>query len=412
MPISDEDAASIYKGIAASFQACDKALSSFKHAKKSPYFLWIQNITINLHEWPADRISIGNIILFCEEAVSHHDDIASQGGIKLYHLLRSKHGTFERVQAQEIDFCTGYNDEWTPYAKTPGEGSFAPDRLLIVEGENSGVSATTTARMEDMNPESNIVRMNKCRESNKANGVAARVIPMCALNLKRSLSPISRDDCSIWGWMSNFGNGNKNPTSAAREPSKADVSGSCSSATRLTVAPTPRQAAITSFLWNLSRSGRRLYPTFSPLRWDWAHKISIFLKIPRAEPCAMNQPNKKIESDRSSVQEPSRQFRQEEQVGLRAIILHRPQNFRLWILWFLCRWDRWCRPQVRQSRPVLQAIKHPPVLKRQTSLSLEPQIVQTAKGTDIPLLWWCSREKVGLRQSEFYWYAIHLPYQR
>ena len=122
MPISDEDATSIYKGIAASFQACERALSSFKHATKSPLFLWIQNITTNLNEWPADKISIGNITLFCQKAVSYHDDIASQGGISLHHLSDLNHGTFERIQ--KVDFCTGFNDEWTPYAKTPGEGKF------------------------------------------------------------------------------------------------------------------------------------------------------------------------------------------------------------------------------------------------------------------------------------------------
>ena len=124
MPISDEDATSIYKGIAASFQACERALSSFKHAKKSPLFLWIQNITRNLNEWPADKISISNITLFCQNAVSHHGDIASQGGIKLHHLSRLENGTFETKQGEEVPFCTGYNNEWTPYAKTPGEGKF------------------------------------------------------------------------------------------------------------------------------------------------------------------------------------------------------------------------------------------------------------------------------------------------
>jgi len=124
MPISDEDATSIYKGIAASFQACERALSSFKHAKKSPLFLWIQNITRNLNEWPADKISISNITLLCQNAVSHHGDIASQGGIKLHHLSRLENGTFETKQGEEVPFCTGYNNEWTPYAKTPGEGKF------------------------------------------------------------------------------------------------------------------------------------------------------------------------------------------------------------------------------------------------------------------------------------------------
>ena len=124
MPISDEDAVSIYKGIAASFQACYKALSSFKHAKVSPLFLWIQDLKSNLHEWPADNISIGNITQFCEKAVSHYGDIASQGGIKLHHLSRLENGTFETKQGDEVPFCTGYNNEWTPYAKTPGEGKF------------------------------------------------------------------------------------------------------------------------------------------------------------------------------------------------------------------------------------------------------------------------------------------------
>ena len=123
MAISDEDATSIYKGIAASFQACDKALSSFKHAKKSPLFLWIQNITRNLNEWPADNISIGNITLFCQKAVSHHDDIASQGGIKLHHLRISEDGMFERGE-NNVEYCSGYDNKWTPYAKTPGEGKF------------------------------------------------------------------------------------------------------------------------------------------------------------------------------------------------------------------------------------------------------------------------------------------------
>jgi len=122
-PISDADAANIYQGIVAGFNQGEKSLRSFEYRKESPLYQWILNIAKKLQEMPLQDIKIETITQFCQNVVCVSEGANSQGGIKLHHLHISEDGMFERGE-NNVEYCSGYDNKWTPYAKTPGEGKF------------------------------------------------------------------------------------------------------------------------------------------------------------------------------------------------------------------------------------------------------------------------------------------------
>ena len=124
-PISDADAVNIYQGIVAGFREGEKSLRSFEYAQESPLYQWILNIAKRLQEMPLQNVKIETITQICQKVVCVSDGTNSQGGINLHHLRISEDGMFERGKTKPVEYCSVYYDnKWTPYAKTPGEGKF------------------------------------------------------------------------------------------------------------------------------------------------------------------------------------------------------------------------------------------------------------------------------------------------
>lgn len=123
-PIPDADVVSIYQGIVAGFREGEKSLRSFEYAQESPLYQWILSIAKKLQEMPLQNVKIETITQICQKVVCVSDGANSQGGINLHHLRISEDGMFERGKTIPVEYCSGYDNKWTPYAKTPGEGKF------------------------------------------------------------------------------------------------------------------------------------------------------------------------------------------------------------------------------------------------------------------------------------------------